>query len=411
LALGTLVDALRARSRGFGIGGLGGAALALWWLAAIILAAPFPRLSEAARMAPPFFLVGFAIALLGEKRPPLTRRVAVRVLAGIVLAIGVGSLLAPWVRAASVSPRPSLALADLQLDALRGPSFVVLAGAILARDAGVGLVPRRFADALALTPAIGAMVVLVACLYELPHAVLVDAPRVALLHTSVGLLLASAAILSTRPPTGLTRALTSEGAQGRFLRRTIAAGALVPIAFGAVRIGLERSSYWDPRLGPPLHAIATGLAFAALVVVEARALFRSAETDTAALERLRESEDDLRMTIDGIGDGVIATDAAGRIVRMSARAAATLGCRSEDAVGKHLETLFVVVDRATRIPMESLFDHVARNGDAADLVGHAVLVGTDGTERAVLRSGAPILGRLGILRGVVLVLEKPVSAR
>jgi PAS domain S-box-containing protein len=133
-------------------------------------------------------------------------------------------------------------------------------------------------------------------------------------------------------------------------------------------------------------------------------LFRSSERRRAAIERLRENEEDLRITLECIGDGVIATDAAGRVVRMSSAAERSTGFKREDAVGKRLDAILRAVDRKTHAPLESPFDRVARTGSAAGLAETAVLVSPDGTERALLRSGAPILSRLGILRGVVLVL-------
>jgi two-component system cell cycle sensor histidine kinase/response regulator CckA len=54
-----------------------------------------------------------------------------------------------------------------------------------------------------------------------------------------------------------------------------------------------------------------------------------------------------------VGDGVIATDARGRITFMNALAEVLTGWRSEEAIGQPADTVFQVVDEQTRMPLSA----------------------------------------------------------
>ncbi|MFW5808434.1 MAG: ABC transporter substrate binding protein, partial [Spirochaetota bacterium] len=74
--------------------------------------------------------------------------------------------------------------------------------------------------------------------------------------------------------------------------------------------------------------------------------------------RVKESEDSLRTTLDSIGDGVIATDLSGRIVRMNPVAEKLTGWKISDAVGKDLNDVFRISDIDTGMAAENPADKV-----------------------------------------------------
>ncbi len=67
---------------------------------------------------------------------------------------------------------------------------------------------------------------------------------------------------------------------------------------------------------------------------------------------LRQSETNLRITLDSIGDAVIATDSAGHIVRMNPIAEKLTGWTRTQTMGYPLEKVYRILDKETRQPVE-----------------------------------------------------------
>jgi PAS domain S-box-containing protein len=126
------------------------------------------------------------------------------------------------------------------------------------------------------------------------------------------------------------------------------------------------------------------------------------QTATDAL-RLRERE--LAATLDSIGDGVIATNVEGRIVRINGVAEALTGWRRSEALGRPLDEIFSIFDLQTGEPAPSPVERALRAGTVVGLASQTVLVARDGTRRAIADSGAPIRGGGGRVQGVVLVFR------
>lgn len=124
-----------------------------------------------------------------------------------------------------------------------------------------------------------------------------------------------------------------------------------------------------------------------------------------ALENLHRSEEDLRITLDSIGDGVIATDIQGRITRMNPVAEKLTGWSFNEAVGKNLETVFAIIHAHTRKPADNPVTKVLATGECVDLANHTVLLAKDGSEYQIADSGAPIRSDTGTILGVVLVFR------
>jgi PAS domain S-box-containing protein len=126
---------------------------------------------------------------------------------------------------------------------------------------------------------------------------------------------------------------------------------------------------------------------------------------------LQESEESLAITIQSIGDGVIATDTTGHVTRMNTVAEELSGWSLGDAVGKPVSEVFRIQNEETRKPAESPVDRVLREGKIIGLANHTVLVARDGTSRAIADSAAPIRDAAGVLRGVVLVFSDQTEQR
>ncbi len=125
----------------------------------------------------------------------------------------------------------------------------------------------------------------------------------------------------------------------------------------------------------------------------------------AAEQQLRESEENLRITLSSIGDGVIATDSNGCVVRINPVAEQLTGWRKEDALGNPLSDIFKVVPSNKHGPTENIFQRVLRENKAIEMAnGEYLLVARDKAERLVFASAAPIRHKEAV-SGVVLVFR------
>jgi two-component system cell cycle sensor histidine kinase/response regulator CckA len=125
----------------------------------------------------------------------------------------------------------------------------------------------------------------------------------------------------------------------------------------------------------------------------------------AASQALLLREEELVATLDSIGDGVIATDTEGRVIRMNPVAERLTGWSKAEAAEKSLAEVFRIVHQDTREPLENPAMRVLRRAGPSWLPSHTLLLGRDGSEHIVADTGAPIRDREGNTRGVVLVFR------
>ncbi|MEO8875280.1 MAG: PAS domain S-box protein, partial [Polyangiaceae bacterium] len=102
-----------------------------------------------------------------------------------------------------------------------------------------------------------------------------------------------------------------------------------------------------------------------------------------------------------IGDGVIATDVAGKILRINAAAQQLTGW-SKDALGKMLSEVFQVVDAETRKEHADPVDAVLADRAPMAWANPKVLIAKDRQEHLIVGSAAPIRDKGNELSGVVL---------
>jgi len=124
-----------------------------------------------------------------------------------------------------------------------------------------------------------------------------------------------------------------------------------------------------------------------------------------AEEALQEEKEKLRITLQSIGDGVIATDIQGRVVLINEAAQLLTGYSIEEAVGKNLSEVFVIEHELSYKPLENPVEKVLQTGKVYELANHTVLIAKDGTKRVIADSAAPIKDAAGNILGVVLVFR------
>ena len=124
----------------------------------------------------------------------------------------------------------------------------------------------------------------------------------------------------------------------------------------------------------------------------------------------KESEANLHVTLQSIGDAVIATDFEGRITRMNPVAESLTGWTLKEAMGRKIDRVFPLIHSRTREKVVNPVERVLSSGLVVGLAEHTVLVSKTGTEYQIADSGAPIVGSDGKIKGVVLVFRDVTEA-
>ena len=120
---------------------------------------------------------------------------------------------------------------------------------------------------------------------------------------------------------------------------------------------------------------------------------------------LQVSEEKLAVTLNSIGDGVIATDAEGRVTRLNPLAAQLTGWTQAQAAGRPVNEIFHIINQETRQPAIIPVNDTLAHGTIHGLANHTLLIALDGSECAIADSCAPICDRDGQVIGAVLVFR------
>jgi PAS domain S-box-containing protein len=120
---------------------------------------------------------------------------------------------------------------------------------------------------------------------------------------------------------------------------------------------------------------------------------------------LKESEENLAITLKSIGDAVIVTDVAGRVTRMNPTAERLSGWSLADAIDRPLPEVFRIINADNREAVADPVHLVMAQGQVVGLANHTVLLSRDGQEYQITDSAAPIHNAAGEIVGVVLVFS------
>ncbi len=126
---------------------------------------------------------------------------------------------------------------------------------------------------------------------------------------------------------------------------------------------------------------------------------------------LAEQHEMLRVTLQSIADGVITSDADGRVVWLNPVAERLTGWLAAEAAGRTLAEVFRIVDEATRGPMAEPAPACADGLQSAAPPGRALLISRTGCEYGVEESEAPICNDAGDVLGAVLVFHDVTQQR
>jgi len=122
-------------------------------------------------------------------------------------------------------------------------------------------------------------------------------------------------------------------------------------------------------------------------------------------EALYQERERALITLHSIGDGVITTDAEGRVDYMNPVAENVTGWTCGEAQGYPLTEVLPLINEATRHPMKSPADVSLSSGRVVNLTEQCVLINRNGQEFHIEDSAAPIFDRDNSIIGAVLVFH------
>lgn len=130
-----------------------------------------------------------------------------------------------------------------------------------------------------------------------------------------------------------------------------------------------------------------------------------------AVEALRNSEENLSITLNSIGEGVITTDKNGRIQRMNPEAETLTGWTIERAKTRPLEQILRLIDTDTNRPIQNPVKQIKKELGILHLPAETGLIDHDGARRNVAVSGAPMRNSFGEMFGLVFVIRDETEQR
>ncbi len=118
-----------------------------------------------------------------------------------------------------------------------------------------------------------------------------------------------------------------------------------------------------------------------------------------------------QVTLQSIGDAVITTDAEANIKYFNPVAEHLTGWTVEEAKGKPLSEVFVIINEVSRKPSANPITQALLEGNVMGLANHTILITRDGKEYAIEDSAAPIRDRQGLVIGAVIVFHDVTASR
>lgn len=122
-------------------------------------------------------------------------------------------------------------------------------------------------------------------------------------------------------------------------------------------------------------------------------------------KKLRDSRENLRITLDSIGDGVMVTNTEGTVTRLNPAAEVLTGWSLADACGKPMAEIFRLRDTHTARPLPPPDLSVPTDRQPTDTTTEAVLVSRSGAPFRISYNMAPTRDEEGLVTGAVFVFK------
>lgn len=146
--------------------------------------------------------------------------------------------------------------------------------------------------------------------------------------------------------------------------------------------------------------------FASLLMVEDISERKTTEGIVQQMENaLFEEKERAQVTLDSIGDAVLATDLAGNITYLNLEAEHLTGWNRLQAIGKPLLTVFNIIDGGSRKTAPNPASKAMLENRTVELAIGCILIAQDGSEVEIEDSAAPIHNRDQQVSGAVIVFH------
>ncbi|MBH1970339.1 PAS domain S-box protein [Moraxellaceae bacterium AER2_44_116] len=120
---------------------------------------------------------------------------------------------------------------------------------------------------------------------------------------------------------------------------------------------------------------------------------------------LQLSEEKLAVTLNSIGDAVIATDAQSRVMFLNPVAEQLTGWTQTEAIGRLVDEIFHIISKTSRQPVAIPVVEALIHGKIQGLANHTILIARNNSECDIADSCAPIRDRNDEVIGAVLVFR------
>ncbi|HOO32361.1 MAG TPA: PAS domain S-box protein [Thermotogota bacterium] len=124
-----------------------------------------------------------------------------------------------------------------------------------------------------------------------------------------------------------------------------------------------------------------------------------------AYRKIEENEENLRTTLNSIGDAVIITDMNACVTGMNPIAQAITGCRLEQCKGSHVSKVLKILSDENGKEIPSSIENMINHNLKTIITRNVVLVSKDGKRYQIAETASPIFDREGTISGVVLVFR------
>ncbi|MBE0662453.1 MAG: PAS domain S-box protein [Bacteroidales bacterium] len=129
-----------------------------------------------------------------------------------------------------------------------------------------------------------------------------------------------------------------------------------------------------------------------------------------AMQGQKEHAENLRITLNSIGDAVISTDIDGNVANMNPVAEMLTGWILQEAKGKPATEIFNIENVTTQEKAENPIFQVLKTGETVGLANHTKLISKNGLEYQIADSAAPIRDVHGNTTGVVVIFRDVTQA-
>lgn len=120
-------------------------------------------------------------------------------------------------------------------------------------------------------------------------------------------------------------------------------------------------------------------------------------------KEIQEKQHWFATTLKSIGDAVITTDIHSVVTFLNPMAEMLTGWKSEEALGKPIDSIFKTIDETHRTPVECILKKVLNEKTTTARANHTLLISRDGKEFPIEERGALIQDENGRIFGAVLV--------